>query len=175
MTSGKSRRNQFLYSNSHLLIAIIINISIPFSLTVVTRLNNGNFLVFSSERTFVYDPTYTYASKYSGKVSYETNYENIAHFSEEDNGYIIYISYVSHNIFFSDGTFYNSYNQVLSKFYYDYSVIPYKDSYYFYVYYDIIKIIFILINIKLQEMEFHKEFLFINIIQIITINLLLAN
>ena len=144
MSYGNARREHILFSNSHLLIAIIINILISFSLAydyrLVTRLNNGNFLIFTSQRTFIYDPTYHYIT-FSASIIYNRDEDNIAHFSEEDNnGYIIFTSSFNLYIYFSDGTSYTSISHNLVLKYYDYSVVPYKhfnDSYFFHIYYNI--------------------------------------
>ena len=96
MLSGNSRNNHILFSYFHLLIAIIINILIRFSFTIgnglITRLNNGNFIIFGSDRTYILDPTYTQLIDLGSTVSRGKEYDNIAHFSEEDDGYIIFIN-----------------------------------------------------------------------------------
>ena len=141
MSYGNARREQILFSNSHLLIAIIINISIPFSLSIhnhlTARLSNGNFLVISCNGKYIFDPTYTNSTSISG-ISHDNYRENLAHFSEEDNGYILFISPQHHHILFSNGSLFSSIPITLYKMFYEYSVIPYNhynDSYYYYVIY----------------------------------------
>ena len=111
-----------------------------FGCHLVTRLNNGNFLIFTSQGTYIYDPTYHYIT-FSASIIYNRDEDNIAHFSEEDNnGYIIFTSSFNHYIYFSDGTSYTSISHNLVLKYYDYSVVPYKhynDSYFFHIYYNI--------------------------------------
>ena len=132
-----------IFSNSYLLIAIIINISIPFSLSIhnhlTARLSNGNFLVISCTGKYIFDPTYTYSTSISG-ISHDNYRENLAHFSEEDNGYILFISPQHHHVLFSNGSLFSSISISISlyKMFYEYSVNHYNDSYYYYfIYYNI--------------------------------------
>ena len=63
-------KSKFLFSKYYLLITII-EISLAFSLPynynyLTTRLNNNNFLVFSDNGVFIFDPTFTNSSKING-------------------------------------------------------------------------------------------------------------
>ena len=84
MTFRNSRNTQILFSNSHLLITIIIKISIRFSFSIgnglITRLNNGNFIIFGSDRTYIMDPTYTKLIDFGGSVSKGKEYDKYSPF-----------------------------------------------------------------------------------------------
>ena len=141
MVSGNSRNNRVFFLNSLLFKVIIIIISISFSLNIVdgliTRLNNGNFSAFTSEGTYTVDPIFTYYLATDSSYTYNRAHDNLAHFSEEDDGYIIFIS-LYHYIFSSDGTIFRTSGYSSQKNYYEYSIIPYTHDgdtyYYFYVY-----------------------------------------
>ena len=132
------------FSYYYLLKAIIINITIAFSLPfnynyLTIRLNNGNFLVISDNGLFIFDPTFTNSTKING-VNYTDDISfNLAHFSEEDGGYILFITEKYNYVLFPNGTLFNA---ISSHFFYEflyfdqYSVIPYihyNDSYYYFV------------------------------------------
>ena len=138
-------KSKYLFPNKFtiytLLKAIIINILIAFSLPykynyLTTRLNNGNFLVFSDNGAFIFDPTFTNSSQISG-INYTSNYFNLAHFSEKDGGYILFITSKYHYILFSNGTLFNVISSPLNYgSCFRYSVIPYNhynESYYYFV------------------------------------------
>ena len=107
---------------------------------ITTRLNNGNFLVFTSEGKYTMDPAFNLYNK-TNDISCNNYHENLAHFSEEDGGYILFISNSYHHIL-------SPYGELLIKcsfdlpnsnyYYYDFSVIPYNhvnDLYYYYLIY----------------------------------------
>ena len=135
-------KSKSLFSKNYLLITII-KISLAFSLPynynyLTTRLNNGNFLVFSDNGVFIFDPTFTNSSKIK-RINYTNSYNNfkLAHFSEEDGGYILFITNQYQYVLFSNGTLFNaiSFSLPYSSSYY-YSVIPYNhynNSYYYFV------------------------------------------
>ena len=91
-----------------------------------TKLNNGNFLLFSCNGMYLLSPDLKTIILNSGvtKNNYE---ENIAHFLAEDGGYILYISYSNNYLFSQEGNFIKNYEYSLNKRnYYQYSIIPYK-------------------------------------------------
>ena len=90
-----------------------------------TKLNNGNFLLFSCNGMYELFPDLNTSKKYSSETN--NNYEeNIVHFLDKDGGYILYISYYKHYIFSREGNILKDYAYSLnSRSYYQYSVIPY--------------------------------------------------
>ena len=105
---------------------------------ITTRLNNGNFLVFSCDGKFTLDPAFNLYNK-TKDISWDNYNENLAHFSEEDGGYILFVSENTHH-------FLSPYGELLQKqsfslpysYYYYFSVIPYShvnDNYYYYIIY----------------------------------------
>ena len=107
---------------------------------IATRLNNGNFLIFTCYGKYTLSPSFIYYNQ-TTDLSYENYKENLAHFSEEDGGYILFISYYSHHFISPYGRLLNKYSFSLpsSYQYYDFfSVIPYShinDYYYYYIIY----------------------------------------
>ena len=94
---GIIKRNNYFFSNSFLLIFLFI-ISFFFSYCyytsahthLVTKLKNGNFMVFTCDGIYTLDP-YFNLYNITTELSCSNYMENIAHFSEEDGEYFIYI------------------------------------------------------------------------------------
>ena len=101
---------------------------------LATKLKNGNFMVFTCEGIYNLDPYFNLYNITNG-LSYDNFHENLAHFSEEDGGYFLYISDNDHHLFSSYGNILESYSFSFSKYYYQYSVVPYNHTHNNYYYY----------------------------------------
>ena len=107
---------------------------------ITTRLNNGNFLIFTCNGKYTLSPAFIYYNQ-TTDISYNNYRENLAHFSEEDGGYILFISDQDHHFISPYGRLLKKYSFSLpsSYQYYDFfSVIPYShinDYYYYYIIY----------------------------------------
>ena len=65
---------------------------------ITTRLNNGNFLVISSDGIYTLDPAFNLYNK-TNEIINTHQKEDLVHFSEEDGGYILFISGRNHYVF----------------------------------------------------------------------------
>ena len=144
---GIIKRNNYFFSNSFLLIFLFI-ISFFFSYCyytsahthLVTKLKNGNFMVFTCDGIYTLDP-YFNLYNITTELSCSNYMENIAHFSEEDGEYFIYICPNQHYFFSPYGNNLISYSYSFSNYKnnYQYSIIPYThiatNFYYFLIYF----------------------------------------
>ena len=133
-------KRRLFYSYSLILFFIIFSIfkisycNIDnFHYHISTNLNNGNFLVFSCDGTYLIYSNFT-PGIFNASISGGNCCENLAHFSYNDGGYILYITSNTHFLFSSDGYFLASYPNDLSKNYHQYSVVPHYHSSYKYYY-----------------------------------------
>ena len=99
-----------------------------------TRLNNGNFLVFGENGNYLFNQTFNLLNNGNIICDYESC--NLAHFSEEDGGYIILRSNDYQYILSPDGEKLCQYKSFSDISYYYYSIVPYNhinDIYYYYI------------------------------------------
>ena len=138
------KKRIYLFSCSNLTIFYFIN-SIIISYSILnahfhlsTRLNNGNFMVFSCDGLYTLDPYFNHLTTIT-QISASNYRENIAHFIDEDGGYFLFVSHNHHHFFSPYGEHLVSYSHSLSRYFYQYSVVPYNhiDSNYYYYLIDI--------------------------------------
>ena len=67
---------------------------------ISTKLNNGNFLVFSCDGTYLIYSNFT-TGILNSSISGGNYHENVAHFLSKDGGYILYINSNKHFLFSS--------------------------------------------------------------------------
>ena len=94
-------------------------------------------MVFTCNGIYTLDPYFNVLNTTNG-LSYNNYKENIAHFSDEDGGYFLYISDYDHHFFSPYGKYLASYSHSLSRYFYQYSVVPYNhidSNYYYYLIY----------------------------------------
>ena len=84
-----------------------------------TKLNNGNFLLFSCKGMYLLSSDLS-TIIYNSSITIDNYQENIVHFSDKGGGYILYISRTNHYLFSQDGNFIKNYKYDLSNRYYYY-------------------------------------------------------
>ena len=132
----------FYSYNSKLLFLIFFSLfNISYFLTekyhyhISTKLNNGNFMIFSCDGIYMITPNFNSFQLNTDIISGDNYNENIAHFLDKDGGYILYVTSSRQYLFSQDGYFINYYSYSLPTGFSRYSVIPkYLSNNYLYYY-----------------------------------------
>ena len=108
----------------------------------ILKLEDGNFLILTCYGKYIIDPTfnnsYNFTQDVQGSVTFK---DNLATFSKEDGGYIIYIQNSLHYFLSPNGIYINEYSiskPNASNYHYFFSIVPFnhlKDEYYYYFIY----------------------------------------